>query len=107
MATLRCPIGGFERPAVRFGPSCAGRAQQAALGKRQIRQGKEAVELRLVFGQAPITRLAVPEEILDHVEGMLHQRPHLRLGLLQRLLEVLQLSLRHRSEVDPEIRARG
>jgi hypothetical protein len=89
-ATPQRSIGGIERPAARFRRSRTGRAPQAALGMRQIGQCKEAVELRLVFGEAPITRLAVPKEVLDHVAEMLHPSPHLRLGLLQGLLEILQ-----------------
>jgi hypothetical protein len=44
--------------------------------------GGSGEQLRGVLGQAAITHLAMPEQVLHHVERMLDDRPNLRLGTL-------------------------
>ena len=49
----------------------------------QVAQRKQRCQLRRVFDQAPIARLAVAKLALDHPEGVLHLGPNAGLELLQ------------------------
>ena len=66
------------------------RPQHPPSGQHQIGQSEQRVELRLVLGQPPVTHLAMPEALLDHLERMLDLGPHARLGLLQALARPAQ-----------------
>ena len=46
-------------------------SQQRTLGDDEIGQSEQAEELRLILGQALVAGLLVPEQVLDHMEGML------------------------------------
>jgi hypothetical protein len=41
----------------------------------EVGQPEERVELVPVFGQSPIAHFPMPENILEDVEGMRHERP--------------------------------
>ena len=74
-----------------FSGAC--RAQQRHFGDDKVGQSEEAVELGGVLGQAAVARLAMPEEVLDDVKGMLHPRPHLRFELLKLLGQIFDSGL--------------
>jgi hypothetical protein len=64
--------------------------EQSFLDDHQVGEGEQGVQLRGVLGQPAVTQLAVPEQVLDQVEGMLDPGPHLRQRPLHRLRQVLQ-----------------
>ena len=51
--------------------------------QHQIRQPEQREELRFVLRQSLVTHLAVAEQVLHHMERMLHLRAHAGLGLFQ------------------------
>ena len=71
-------------------------AQQFVFRKHQIGQPKQAEHLRFVLGQALVARLLVLEQVLDHMERMLHSGSNLCLHVLQLLDQLLEWPLRHR-----------
>ena len=66
-------IHGFSRR----GPPCP---------DHHVGQTKERAELMPVLRQPSMPHLPAPEDVLQDVEGMFHERPHAGLGLLTRLL---------------------
>ncbi len=61
-----------------MGRSCHGLGEQLSFCQHQIRQAKERVELSRVLAQSSIADLAMPEQVLHPMKGVLHLRPHLR-----------------------------
>jgi hypothetical protein len=58
----------------------------SSLREHQIGKSEQREELRFVLGQAAIAHLAMTEQVLDHMEGMLTTRPDFRLGFLGGLI---------------------
>ena len=50
------------------------------------------------FGQTPVARLAVSEDVFEDVKGVLHSRSHLRFGPLQSHGQVFEKALGHRTD---------
>ena len=75
-----------------------GRAQQV-LRDHQVRQGGKAKQLRRVFSQPLVPRLATAEQVLDNMKRMLNPRADLRLGLLDLDQQILQRAFAHRLDL--------
>lgn len=72
-----------------------GLGQQHPLDQHQVRQAKECVELRRVLFESSVSHLAMPEQVLHHMEGVLDLRPYLRFELLDPAGHFLDLPLCH------------
>ena len=88
------PVFLFSKGASPFLPDCGrntavGR-QQPFARQHQIREAKQGKELLGVLVQAPVTGLLVVEQVLHHVEGMLHLGTDAGLQLLDPLEQLTQ-----------------
>lgn len=61
-----------------------------------VGQSKQRVEVMPVFGQPPVTHLAVAEDVFDDVEGMLDEGSHRGFGFLQCLERFFLRAFNHR-----------
>ena len=73
----------------------------SSLRKHQVLQPEQRVELRFVLGNAAVAHLAMAEEVLDHMEGMLATRPHFRLRRLSGFTHPIQTAFRERPALAP------
>lgn len=55
----------------------------APTSKEKIGKAKQREQVRLVLRQPAVAGLAVTEQVLDHMEGMLHLHPDARLEFLE------------------------
>lgn len=61
------------------------RIEQPAASQHQIGEAKQREQLSGVLGQSPVARLAMTEQVLHHVEGMLNLGANAGLGVLDPL----------------------
>lgn len=66
----------------------------APVGEHEIGEAKQREELSLVLRQPAVAGLAMPEEVLDNMKGMLHLRPDARLELFEPILQPAQFICR-------------
>ena len=90
-----CKVQSGEFPVFLVARSGSVGAEQPTAGDEKVGQGEETLELGGVLGQASIAGLAVPEEVLEDVKGMLHPRPHLGFELLKLLGEFFDRPFGH------------
>ena len=81
-----------KHPLALFAPPCPLWAQLSPYHV-QITQGKQHIELGIVFGQAFVARLLVFEDVLDHMKRVLHVGPDLGFEFLVGLRQTLLPSL--------------
>jgi hypothetical protein len=62
-----------------FGRTLGALGQKRLLGDDQIGQGEQHAPLRAVLCEPPVAQLALPEQVLDDVEGVLDAGADLRL----------------------------
>ena len=67
------------------------KCQHAPVGEQQIGEAKQREQLCLVLRQPAVAGLAMPEQVLDHVEGMLDLCPDARFELLEPIPQPAQL----------------
>lgn len=75
------------------------RRQQLLFGRHQIRQSKQAEQLRCVLDEALVANLSIAKQILDDVERMLDPSPNPGLGSLNGNQQFFHHAVTHRLDL--------